>query len=47
ADISADNVVLSTRVANAHIVYDGKGQVADASKMGWIARFFVSALMPF
>lgn len=47
ADIGPDNVVLSTRVANAHIVYDGKGQLADASRMGWIARFFISALMPF
>ncbi|HAC34447.1 MAG TPA: flagellar biosynthesis protein FlgH, partial [Gammaproteobacteria bacterium] len=47
ADIGPDNVVLSTRVANAHIVYDGTGQVADASKMGWVARFFISALMPF
>ena len=47
ADIGPDNVVLSTRVANAHIVYDGKGQLADASRMGWISRFFISALMPF
>ena len=47
ADIGPDNVVLSTRVANAHIVYDGKGQLADANRMGWIARFFISALMPF
>lgn len=47
ADIGPDNVVLSTRVANAHIVYDGKGQLAEANRMGWMARFFISALMPF
>jgi flagellar basal body L-ring protein FlgH len=28
-------------------VYSGEGEVADASVMGWLARFFVSAFMPF
>lgn len=46
-DIGADNVVLSTRIANVEIIYGGAGEVADASKLGWIARFFISALMPF
>jgi len=46
-DIQTNNVVLSTKVADATIVYNGEGAEADASKIGWIARFFVSALMPF
>lgn len=46
-DVQANNTVLSTRVADATIVYNGEGAEADASKIGWIARFFVSALLPF
>lgn len=46
ADISADNRVLSTRVANARIAYTGKGEVARASQQGWLQRFF-SKISPF
>ncbi len=46
-DVSPANTVPSTRVANATIVYSGEGEIADASVMGWLARFFVSAFMPF
>lgn len=46
-DIATDNTVVSTRVADASIVYAGDGQVADANKQGWLSRFFSSALMPF
>lgn len=46
ADISADNRVLSTRVANARIAYTGKGEIARASKQGWLQRFF-SKISPF
>ncbi|RLA04844.1 MAG: hypothetical protein DRQ54_09000 [Gammaproteobacteria bacterium] len=47
ADIGPDNVVLSTRIANAHIVYDGRGQLAEANQLGWASRFFNSVFMPF
>jgi len=47
ADIGPNNVVLSTRVANAHIVYDGRGQLAEANQIGWVSRFFNSEYMPF
>jgi flagellar L-ring protein precursor FlgH len=47
ADIDADNSVLSTRVANATIIYAGEGEVADASKSGWLTRFFTSVFFPF
>ncbi|CAN5524459.1 flagellar basal body L-ring protein FlgH [soil metagenome] len=40
ADISADNRVLSTRVADAQIAYTGKGDVARAGRQGWLSRFF-------
>ena len=39
-DISSDNSVLSTRVADARIRYSGSGQIADQSREGWLARFF-------
>jgi flagellar L-ring protein precursor FlgH len=42
-----NNSVQSTQVANAQITYAGKGQVADANALGWLARFFLSALWPF
>ena len=46
-DIGTDNSVLSTRVADARIIYAGEGEVASASVIGWLARFFISALFPF
>jgi flagellar L-ring protein precursor FlgH len=45
-DISFDNRVLSTRVADARISYSGKGEIARASRQGWLNRFF-SMLSPF
>jgi flagellar L-ring protein precursor FlgH len=46
ADIDADNRVPSTRVADAQIAYTGKGDVARASRQGWLSRFF-SVISPF
>ena len=46
ADIDADNHVLSTRVADALIAYTGMGDVARASRQGWLGRFF-SVVSPF
>lgn len=46
ADISTDNRVLSTRVADAKIRYVGKGEIARATRQGWLQRFF-SRLSPF
>ena len=45
-DISFDNRVLSTRVADARITYTGKGEIARASRQGWLNKFF-SMLSPF
>lgn len=46
ADISPDNIVLSSRVANARIGYGGSGEIAQASKQGWLQRFF-NIISPF
>jgi flagellar L-ring protein FlgH len=46
SDISPDNRVASTRVANAKIAYTGKGEIARASRQGWLQRFF-SKISPF
>jgi len=46
ADVSIENTVPSTRVADAQIAYTGKGDVARASRQGWFARFF-SVISPF
>ncbi|MEQ1508914.1 MAG: flagellar basal body L-ring protein FlgH [Sphingopyxis sp.] len=45
-DISADNRVLSTRIANARIEFSGRGEVARAGRQGWLQRFF-SMISPF
>ncbi len=45
-DISPDNRVLSTRVADARITYTGRGDVQRASRAGWLSRFF-SVISPF
>lgn len=37
-DISAGNVVLSERIANAEIKYIGAGDVADTARQGWLSR---------
>jgi flagellar L-ring protein precursor FlgH len=39
-DISADNRVASTRVADARIDYVGRGEIQRASRQGWLQRFF-------
>lgn len=46
ADIGPDNRIASTRVADAKIIYTGKGEIARASKQGWLQSFF-SKISPF
>ncbi len=46
-DITAENTAPSNRLANARIQYSGTGQMADANKQGWLARFFNSPWWPF
>lgn len=46
-DITQENTVSSSRVADAKIAYTGRGSLADANTQGWLARFFTSKWMPF
>ncbi len=46
SDITADNQVYSTQIANAKITYSGEGMVANSSKAGWLTRFFNSGWWP-
>jgi flagellar L-ring protein precursor FlgH len=39
-DIGPENIVPSSRVANAQIIYGGTGEIARASQKGWLQRFF-------
>ena len=45
-DISQMNTVLSYRLANAQIRYEGRGDLARAARPGWGTRFF-NAAWPF
>jgi len=47
SDVGADNTVQSSKVANAQIAYGGRGAMAQANAMGWLARFFNTRLMPY
>ncbi len=43
ADITPQNTVLSTQIADAHIVYSGNGgTVANSNVQGWLGKFFMS-----
>jgi len=46
-DITPQNTIESTRIADPTISYVGEGELADANSMGWLTRFFNSALFPF
>ena len=45
-DVSADNTIPSNKVADARIIYGGTGEIASASKQGWLQKFF-SFVSPF
>lgn len=45
-DIDENNTVPSSKVADAHIEYSGKGALQRASKQGWLGRFF-NMISPF
>lgn len=45
-DISPDNVILSTSIADARIAYSGQGVLNDRQKSGWGARV-LDAVWPF
>jgi flagellar L-ring protein precursor FlgH len=46
SDIDEDNTITSSKVADAHIEYSGKGALQRASKQGWLGQFF-NMISPF
>jgi flagellar L-ring protein precursor FlgH len=46
ADVSPNNEIVSTKIANARIQYSGTGTFATAQKEGWLAQFFSSQWWP-
>ena len=46
-DISPDNVVNSTKLADARITYSGTGTFANSNEPGWFSKFFFGQLWPF
>jgi len=46
-DVGPDNKISSSKVANARIVYSGKGMTHDSNQGGWGTRFFLSDIWPF
>ena len=46
ADVSPDNTISSSKVADARIAYGGRGPVAQSNAMSWLGRFFNSAFAP-
>ncbi|NOZ11346.1 MAG: flagellar basal body L-ring protein FlgH [Gammaproteobacteria bacterium] len=46
-DITPDNTVQSTQLANVRLAYGGSGALADANANGWMGRFFQSKWWPF
>jgi flagellar L-ring protein precursor FlgH len=40
ADIDSDNRIVSNRIADAQIIYGGSGAIQQASRPGWLGRFF-------
>ncbi|MGQ8366361.1 flagellar basal body L-ring protein FlgH [Glaciecola sp. 1036] len=46
ADITPDNEIQSTKIANARIQYSGTGSFARAQEKGWLTKFFSSQWWP-
>jgi flagellar L-ring protein precursor FlgH len=45
-DVSTDNIVVSSKVANSRIFYGGGGVIAESNTRGWLSRFFDSPVFP-
>ncbi|MBK1723668.1 flagellar basal body L-ring protein FlgH [Thiocystis violacea] len=46
ADVTTDNTIQSTQVANAQLYYGGTGALSDSNAQGWLSRFFNSPIWP-
>lgn len=47
SDISPNNTVTSSRLADARLTYSATGALADAQQQGWMSRVFNSPWWPF
>ena len=47
SDISPQNTVISSRLADARLTYSATGALADAQQQGWMSRVFNSPWWPF
>ena len=45
-DVSTNNTVVSTKLANSRIFYGGGGTIAESNTKGWLSRFFDSPVFP-
>ena len=45
-DISEDNTIMSTKIADARFTYSGAGEFSDVHRQGWLTRFFNSEWFP-
>ena len=45
-DIGTDNTILSSKIADMYVEYNGKGYMADNQRPGWLARFLMK-ILPF
>ncbi len=46
-DLSPQNTIVSTLIANGNIEYSGIGMIADHNKSGWVTRIVTSRFWPF
>jgi len=46
-DVGPDNQIVSSKMANAKIIYSGDGPTHDVNKAGWATRLFMGKLWPF
>ncbi len=46
-DITPQNTIESSRIADATIIYNGDGHIANSGSPGWLSRIFSGDLFPF
>jgi flagellar L-ring protein precursor FlgH len=46
-DVTSDNTITSSKLADAQIAYSGEGFLADSNEQGWLSKFFSSKWWPF
>jgi len=47
SDLSGNNTINSNQIADAQIVYNGNGLIANSNRAGWLTKLFNSPIWPF